>query len=410
MPLAPDHDLSKTLRGNYSTSAARPKTPSGGGTMRIRNDHTLELDIATRTVGLNEDIHIIQPGEGYHLFEYFQRHAAVFLDFPDLQLSERRKPTREEARVQIVRSLAIRDWHWEEKPLPAPTRDVADYVDDTVNRRLGRYVGAIETLYYDLKPGSIVVVPGPGFDDPVLLGEITGPAHYVKWKPLYDGDRMLVRSVEWLADRPKASFKPEVCAKFGTPNPIMILERGLREQIVRATYDQFVFVNEVSSRLRTSEQEFSTLDDYNIQTFVNYAAGVLAAIEDGYRGAELELGDAIQFLEKRHDLIPELTQNIQSPGYQRLHSSSLTPLVIGALLTLATSGEASVVAGKPAMPTVVNKSAKSGDRCAIEVSEHAARAMRFMKLDEWRRVCAAVRSAKARTGLSTSMTVHRTRN
>lgn len=375
--------------------------------MRIRTDGVLEIDIATRTVDRDEDVHIIQPGEGYHLFEYFRQHESIALDFPGLQLDVRRKPTREEARLQIVRSLAIRDWHWDDRPDPAPSRNAADYEDDVTNRRLGRYVGAIETLYYDLEPGSIVVVPGPGLDDPVLLGEIIGAARYAGWDPPYEGDRMLIRPVDWIAERPRASFKPEIRVKFGTPNPIMVLERSLRDQIVRATYDQFVFAGEFSSRLRTSEQEFSTLDDYNIQTFVNYAAGVLAAIEDGYDGDELGLEDAIGFLEKRPDLIPELTQNIQSPGYQRLYSSALAPLVIGALLTMATSGEAAITAGNPTLPTVVNKAAKPGDRCAIDVSDQAARAMRYMKLNEWRRVCAAARNARKRTGLSTSMRVER---
>lgn len=187
----------------------------------------------------------------------------------------------------------------------------------------------------------------------------------------------------------------------------MILERSLREQIVRAAYDQFIFKDEFSSRLRTSKAEFSTLDDYNIQTFVNYAAGVLAAVEAGYEGEELDLAAAIRWLEKRTDLVPELTQNINSPGFQRLYSSNLAPLVIGALLTMATCGEASIVAGNPSMPMVVNSATKSANPCAIEVADRAARAMRHMKLEEWRRVCVAAQSAKARTGLATSMKVKR---
>lgn len=161
--------------------------------MRIKVDDQLQIDIATRTIGVDEDIHIIQPGEGYHLFAHFHRHGVVFLDFPDLLLSERRKPSREEARQKIVRSLAIRDWHWEHKRKREPSRDLNDYADQSAGRRLGRYVGAIETLYYDLDPGAIVVVPGPGFDDPVLIGELTGRARYQAGNEPYENERMLVR-------------------------------------------------------------------------------------------------------------------------------------------------------------------------------------------------------------------------
>lgn len=378
--------------------------------MRIKADDQLEIDIATRTIAPDEDIHIIQPGEGYHLFNHFHNQSVVFLDFPDILLDVGRKPDRHEARQKIVRSTAIRDWHWDGRPKRQPSRDLDHYADQTTGRRLGRYVGAIDTLYYGLAPGSIVVVPGKDIDDPVLIGELVGSARYQTWREPYEGERMLVRSVEWLAERPRTAFKPELRAKFGTPNPIMVLERSLREQIIRAAYDQFVFKGEFSSRLRTSKPEFSTLDDYNIQTFVNYAAGVLAAIEAGYGGDELSLSDAIGWLEKRTDLAPELTQNINSPGFQRLYSSNLTPLVVGMLLTLATSGDAAVVAGNPAMPKVLNSSTKTGDPCAIEVSDRAARAMRYMKLDEWRRVCVSAQNARQRTGLSTSMKVRRKAN
>jgi hypothetical protein len=196
-------------------------------------------------------------------------------------------------------------------------------------------------------------------------------------------------------------FSPELRARLGTPNPIMQLERSLREEVVRAVYDQYVFDDEYAARLTTSAADFSTLDDFNIQSFVNYVAGALAAYDLGVRDRELTFDEALDYLEDNRDLIPELAQNINSPGFQRLYNSTITPIVIGVLLTLATGEPA--VAAQPTLPQIVNSGAGSDDPCAIEVSARAEGAMKLMKLDEWKRVCERAQRAKTHTGISTSM-------
>ena len=407
--------MSVTRRTPTARRLGRAPRPQQGelNHVQIRTTGPLLIDIATRIIADDEDIFIVQPGEGYHLYDTFRDSKVVMLDFPDLKISPSRKPDRETLRLALVMSQTIRDWRNDGEPDPEPSRDLADYEKVPQGRRLGRYAGAIETLHYDLSPGSIIVVPGPGLDDPVLIGEIVGRTERLSWRSLYRGEKMLARRVDWIAEKPRAAFKPEIRAKFGTPNPIMQLERSLRDQIIRAAYDQFVFHDEFSSRLRTSKEEFSTLDDYDIQTFLNYAAGILAAIEMereiGTVGSDGEIGfdEAIELLRTRIDLVPELTQSINSPGYQRLFSSSLTPVVIGTLLSMALSGDPSLAAQKPAVPQIVNSAAKHDDPCAIEVKARVERAMKLMKRDEWIRICKAAQSAKSRTGLSNSMQVER---
>ncbi len=374
--------------------------------MRLDNNNDrLVVDIATRVVGPNEDVFVVQPGEGFHLFDRFDRSSIVFLDFPDLALDvTKAAPDWKALREIVVRSLAIRDWISGGKVGPGPSRNLADYDGKAHGRRLGRYAGALKTMYFELPEAAIIMVPGRHYDDDVLIGQITGKPRFKTWKSPYADEKMLVRSVRWLRRKQRASFSAEVRSKLGTPNPIMQLARGLRDEIIKVAFDQYAFQGEYAARISTSEEDFSIVDDYNIQTFLNYAGGALAAFELGHVGKELSLADALGYLEENRELTPELAQNINSPGYQRLYDSTLAPLVIGALLTMATSDD---LGAQPARATITNSAAAKGDPCAIEVAKRVEGAMKLMKLDEWKMVCERVQRARAHTGLSTSMKVKR---
>ncbi|GAA0460229.1 hypothetical protein [Sphingomonas molluscorum] len=370
--------------------------------MRIKGSDTDELDIATRIVRSDEDIYVIQPGRDYRLYSAFDRHDAVFFEFPSLTVDFRRPPTRDELRRQLVKAIAVRDWIEAHRVDPEPPRDAAHYHDLAHGRRVGRYAGAVEALFYKLKPGTIVVAPGKGFDDPVLFGQIVGEPEFASWRDVYEAERLPVRRVQWTARRIRGSLKPELRAKFGTPNPIMQLDRSLRDQVLRAAFDQYAFEDIYSARLNTTEDDFDTLDDYHIQTFVNYAAGVVAAFEAGVRGRELTFSEAVGYLENMPDYTPELKLNINSKGYQRLLSGTITPIVVAGLMTMATAADAEAQAPST-VPNIVNTASPHDESCQIQVEERIRGAMQLMRLDEWQRVCEAARSAKRKTGLSTSM-------
>ena len=134
----------------------------------------LELDIATRIVGPDEDIYIVRPGAEFTLYEEFNRRSQVFLDFPGVGLDRSRAfPKDSVARTMIMKSMAIKEWHDAGAFGAHPPVDNAHYEALARGRRLGRYVGALKRLHYDLPVGAIVVVPGPGYFSDVLIGEIT---------------------------------------------------------------------------------------------------------------------------------------------------------------------------------------------------------------------------------------------
>jgi hypothetical protein len=317
--------------------ARAPRAPRGqAAPLPDRPESWIEVDIATRVVADDEDMYVVLPGDDHYLYDAFVRHQAVFLDFPGLRLNFSKPPEREELRAMIVRSMAIQEWHHDGRDGPRPSTDLADYLDKTHGRRLGRYAGAIERLYYGLKPGTIVMVPGSGYFSDVLIGEIVGPPRMIGRLKEYPGESVPARSVKWLAAGRKGTFPRDLVERFGTPNPLFQLERSYRDEALRRAFDQYVLEGVYNVRLRTTETEFKTFDDYNIQTFINFCAGVLAAVEKGdVKDGSVGLARALEFLRDNRDLIPELASNINSPGslsstarrLRRLPSSCSFPLL-----------------------------------------------------------------------------------
>lgn len=362
---------------------------------------TITLDISTRFLGSQEDMYIIRPGDSFSLYDDFVRKRAVFLDFPDIRLEfGGARPKRDALRQAVVRSMAMQEWYRTGKVGAAPSRDPQDYVLATHGRRVGRYVGAIERLYYTLPAGTIIVVPGPGYFSDVLIGELVGGPTEVRDVSLYPGESMPVRRVRWIGRRAKARFGPQLRDRLQKPTPLMAVERSLRHEILEAAFDQFSIGETFSARLRTTAADFSTLDDYNIQSFLNYVSGVLAAVEEGHDPSrKLDMSAALAMLKQHRDLVPELTSNINSPGSLRLFNKKILPITAALLLALAASG------ATPEELRVINSAVAGDDPCALVVQEQAMAAIQMMDLDTWHQVCVQVRDASQSTGLSTTIKI-----
>lgn len=364
---------------------------------------TLTLDIATRFLGAAEDIYIIRPGEKFSLYDDFIRKSAIFLDFPDIGLDfSGPKPKRDALRQAVVRSMALSEWHRKGGHGQPPSRAAADYAGLAKGRRIGRYVGAIQRLYFELPTGTIIVVPGPGYFSDVLIGELIGPSTEVRDVSLYPGEALPARRIRWIGRRPKAQFSERLRDRLQKPVPLMAVERSLRGEILEAAFDQYSIGNRYSARFKTTLADFSTLDDYNIQTFINYVSGVLVAVDGGDGVGKIDLPSALALLASRRDLIPEMTSNINSPGALRLFSERVAPLVVAVVFAIAVATPAG---SKPENVQVTNSAVAGDDPCALVVQQQAMTAIKLMDLDTWHKVCVQARDASSSTGLSTTITV-----
>lgn len=369
--------------------------------MEAVSPNVLEIDLNTRIFGETEDIYVVRPGASHSLYDAFQAENAVFLDFPGMVLNPTQKPKNtKELREIVMRAIAIRDFHTS-KAETRPSDDLADYDGKASGRRLGRYIGAIERLYYDLPLGTLIVIPSKTDVGDVLFAEITGPVEIRKTVKRYPNEAVMVRPVRWLGRKQRASFKPKLRGLLSRPDPVMQLDRTCRDEVLKAAFKQYVFNDLNSTRLMTSEDDFSILDDLNIQLLTNYVAGLIALSEDDDPvDGNVRLFEALEALEERPYVIPEMDQSISSPGFQRIYGSHISALVIGAVITAALAVPA---AAQTPEVRIKNSAMLAADPCSLHVQETYNSAMRLASKDDFDKLCERIKKTKENTGLTTSM-------
>lgn len=365
----------------------------------------MKIDIATKVLGPEDDVYIVRPGEGYWAYELMERSSRIFLDFPDLRVNPKGQlPADDTLRLHIARSIALREWHDDEQPGPRPSDDPNDFDDQAYRRRLGRYVGAVKRLISDLSIGTVIVVPDEGYFGQVLVGEVVGRPEIHAWKQAYDGEPLITRRVKWSRSKLRGSFDEEIRDLLGHTTPVLQLPRSLREEILYAGFDQFAYENSFSARLNTEEEDFSTLDDYSIQSFLNYVTGILIASEQGVT-EKVSYSDAIGYVQANPERAMELQQNINSPGFQRLIDSTVAPLAAAVLLTAAVSSSSpQEILTNPTEVEVVNSKGVNDD-CTIEVVTRVSNARDLMLIDDWEKQCKQMKAVRENTGISTSMKI-----
>lgn len=370
----------------------------------MSSEPIIEIDLRARVLNPDEEIYVLFPGEGYSQYEMFRSRRMAFLDFPGLTLVNRNDLS--DLKRKLARSDALRDWHqgrWEEGE-PAPSRNLSDYDSSRMSERRRTYAASIDKFYFGLPEGTIIVVPGPGgaFGE-VLIGELRGGPVQAKI-PGYGDDTVPVRSVEWVATVPKRQFSDELIARLQLPIPLVLLDKTLRPEVVRKAYSNYIYGGEYVARISTTSQVFDSLDDYFIQSFVNYIAGTLAALEvTPQRDIRVDLRRALEELRARPELVPELTSNINSPGALRYITQDISSLVIVSFLAIALLAPDA----KASNIRVVNSAAPATDSCAYVVDQRVKQAFEIMDIPSLKAACEHAQAAAHKTGLKSSVIVRR---
>lgn len=362
----------------------------------------IEIDIRTRVFADKEQIHVLFPGEGYRHFPFFERHSLIFLDFPGIELPESRPRAIGSLKTQIGRSEKIREWRAaNDKSRPEPSRNLSDYQSTRQTARRTQYATALIKFAYDMPNGSVIVVPGPGPFGIVRVAELNGPLRWVK-VPGYGDDLVPARSVRWIAAIPKREFSEDLINRFRLPIPLFIVEKSLELEIIKRAYDNFVYGGEYVATFDTTSPTFDSVDDFNIQGFVNLIAGALVALEEGEAKKGFDLDDALAVLSRHAEQIPEINTNINSPGFLRYITQDITALVIASVMALALS--ASPLSASEFK--IVNSAAGADDPCAYVVNDKVKQAFEIMDIPSLQKACERARGTSEKTGLKTTVRIN----
>ena len=196
---------------------------------------------------------------------------------------------------------------------------------------------------------------------------------------------------------PKRLLPTHILDVVTKPNAFVQFGRSDTNDLHDMSYDSFSRDDEHSSTFRVSEREYNLEHDLYFAAFIKViAANVRALAEDASQPYSIE--DAL--LKDFGDYIPTLQSNVNSPGWLRLKSVHITPLLASVLLSLAlTVGPEAVQAAEDGLIIIGNSKAPEDDPCIAIVRESALDFFGLIGLDTWSQACELARKVNAGSGM-----------
>jgi hypothetical protein len=357
----------------------------------------MQINLSTKVIDADFQVYSLFPGEGYKHRHVMIEKNFVYLDFPEIEIP----PTAVEMQsrdflLRVAQSEEFAYWISRRRPVgERPSDNLNDYDGVRSGQRRSRYINALSGLIFEAKKSELVLVPDMGAFGDLLVGEFVedpGVIRYVQVGPMET--RYVGRRVRWLTRISQHTLSSEFLKSVRTPNPLVIVERSYRKRIYEAAYTSFVMNGEISARFDVRGLSFTSGDDFHFARFVNYVSALCEeAVEKD--GIDPDIFEAISLIAD-DSFLPDLTLNINSPGFIALISGKVTPLVVAGLFALAL---ASCVPGAEILPVDVNNLTVAllnnpDDPCAIEVSESIKYSLDIMGYENWQKLCRSAMKLK----------------
>lgn len=362
----------------------------------------MRVDINTKIIGNDFQVYSLFPGEGYKHRQTMINENVVFLDFPDLDIPTTQSGFSKAKFINsVVQSASVSSWISQGKPVGSnPAHSPQSFLKSKRTQKRMRYVNALEGLFAKAKRGEVVLLPDRGHYGELLIGEFIGEPSDVTYT-VVNGHKYPSRKVKWMGKKSQHKLSAEFLRSIRTANPLVIVERSKRRPFYEAAYQSFILGDDISAKFLVGGESFNSRDDLLLQQLINYVAALYEDYDEEkvVAGATREgMFETILGMSDPDTYSPDLTMNINSPGYISLLSEKLTPIVVATIFALAVSacGPAGTVP-QDLTNTVIELSISGvdDDPCAIAVKDIVSRSINAMGYDNWQNVC---KIAKELTG------------
>lgn len=184
----------------------------------------MRLDLNTVVIPRERKIWVVHPGKNKKFFADFQERNRIFLEYPDLSVTQKLLDDDTELRRRIRYSLELMRYDGLTRS-DGTTISVSDLDGDSSNN-VAVYLRTVKHLFQNMDEGDLVIVPGWGAYARVLFGEVVGPVNFNQKDRIYPHAYADIqyRNVKWLStDRTKAELgdlvkyvnKPPAIAEVG---------------------------------------------------------------------------------------------------------------------------------------------------------------------------------------------------
>lgn len=372
---------------------------------------TIIVDPATRILPPEHQVFVLHPGSSKRFYNDFQETNSVFLDLPGINFATKPEGDSPELRALLRMARRIASWrNTGSKEDKKPSRKIGDYVVKNPSENPPKLVHTVIDLYSNAKQGDLILVPGPGYNSTVYIGEFKGdfdPDHLVE-AMRYSPEKIPARRVNWLpVALAKSQFSPRLIRLMQNRQAIIqVTIEEERREIYNIAYGDYIWKETSGNLIRVTKNEIDLHDLNKAVDLTNYFASQYLALKKGELEHFLSL-DFDEAIETYYDksYFGGVSVEVHSPGFfSRKMKDAMLAGYVSAMLALSGAG----VTAEEAKDIKVENSANSEiSICDMELEDDIRETMEmYANLHLWEDdVCPRREATKSSVGLETDVTI-----
>lgn len=371
---------------------------------------TVNVDINTRILSDQHKVYLARPGKQCRLYSNFLDMGYAGPELPDLDLVPGLAlDDQPNLFAKIQRSSKIRSWiEGGRDERDRPSFELDQY-ENTKTASVAHHLGTIRAYFEVAQQGDFAVVfPKNYMEDAVVFEFQEAPLRFhafdAGWRyGQYDltlqGRRL--RKVGNLSKRFLSKSILEITRQL---NSVAVLGRSDAAFIYEQVLSNYVNDDQFNAMLRVSSDEYDIDDDVIIKAFMKYVALNYVHLDQGRDFHTLKDSAFIRLEEDA----PELASEIHSPGYHKLSSLLIVPLLFSTLFGCAAEVDPNVLlqSAKEGNLLIGNSAAPPDDPCTAMIGAEIQRWFQLRGIvDEWPETCAHLKEAAERVDASTDVRI-----
>ncbi len=360
----------------------------------------------------NHKVYVLHAGWKKKFYLDFLRHGAVFLDIPEMRLPWDFE-LNDDLKKELQRSHALAKYYKYPESLDLPSENLDDYHPVLGLRSAdfpsmdGQTLNAVKELYQKAKAGDLVIVPGWGLDQPVLIGELQAIGEVdIPHVPVafYKEKTIPARKVNWLnKSHSRHHFSIDFAKQLSNSRAMIRLPRSLTHEAYDYAYGDYsddrnasISIEVVPTGMGEQGMDAQGIDALQLRSATDlalYFNSFFASISDGTVTDFLSLSISEAVRSRYYRASPvDIEYDIHSPGdvIIRTKNGARKMVFIGAMLSLievASATGVQVPSGDNLEVVVENKWATNVDDCDLNIDEDVRTALNFLGAERWEELC-----------------------
>lgn len=386
----------------------------------------LRVELDQKIISDDHRVFVLHAGKNKIFYDDFASYSRIFMDLPGLELKTNFQ-LDDMTRRQIQRANAYayfyRRGHGDVPPADIeqydPSLGLAESDYPQFNKRS---FNSLELLYSDAVTGDLVVIPGRGYETPVLIGELLPldeqdgkirPAFISKYEAQAPS-----RKVKWLnRSQTRLGFSLEFVKALSNGQALIMLPNSLKKEAYDYAYGNYAVSDTSSIRIfvePSGEDKQVSIDPLPLRhatDLVMYFNAIYNAIFDPETGGDIP--DDLRNMAISQAVMSEYYKarplafeaDLHSPGdvVYRAANNVKKLAVIGALIAICGCGSMAYAELSSGIE-LVNTWNVTPDDCDLQISEEIRTIMNLMGAELFENACEARKLAGEALSIDTNTT------